>query len=473
MWMRWPMGSIWSNSSSASFWFTTATWSAPASSTSVKERPGVTSPPATLGQAALRPKIATLCWVLLPNVTSAWPPSSSASQLTDGSRSMAWASPRDIGGLRRHGLISSEPSETFTPPWKNRPTQNVLGPDCSSMSATPLLKPLMMAPITITTMTPIATPRIVRAARALWARSDSSAMPTPSSNGVTARSLLAQRRDGIEPRSPAGRVDAGHDPDPAADHDAEQDGERRHGGGQRTGDLQEPREHDAGHDPEARAHDGEGGGLGQELAQDVAPPGAERLPDADLSGALRHRHQHDVHDHDAAHHEGDPHQARPDHIQDAAELLPEVQHAFRRFHREVVVLARAQMPPAAHDGFGLVHRLAHLGLGAGLHDQGVHDAGRIDLALNGRERRGDDELVERDAEQVALALDHSDDAVGNAVDPHSSPDRIDVGKQLLRQVVAQHHDRGSGPRLLGREGAPVGDLQVHDVEVSLGRALQR
>src|SRR5207248_5148549 len=42
--------------------------------------------------------------------------------------------------------------------------------------------------------------------------------------------------------------------------------------------------------------------------------------------------------------------------------LPEVQHAFRRFHREVVVLPRAQVPPAAHDGFGLVHRFPHLGL---------------------------------------------------------------------------------------------------------------
>ena len=27
--------------------------------------------------------------------------------------------------------------------------------------------------------------------------------------------------------------------------------------------------------------------------------------DADLPGALRHRHQHDVHDADAAHHQGD------------------------------------------------------------------------------------------------------------------------------------------------------------------------
>src|SRR5204863_8558572 len=110
----------------------------------------------------------------------------------------AWASSSEIGGLRRQGLISSDPSEMLTPPEKKRPTQNVFGPDCSSMSATPLLKPLTIAPITITTITPIATPRIVSAARALWARSDSSAMPTPSSSGVTG-SLLAQGGDRVEP----------------------------------------------------------------------------------------------------------------------------------------------------------------------------------------------------------------------------------------------------------------------------------
>src|SRR6266550_2387376 len=52
MWMRWPIGSIRSNSSSASFWLTTTTWAEAASSTSVKDRPGETSPPATLGHAA-------------------------------------------------------------------------------------------------------------------------------------------------------------------------------------------------------------------------------------------------------------------------------------------------------------------------------------------------------------------------------------------------------------------------------------
>src|SRR5437773_975410 len=178
----------------------------------------------------------------------------------------------------------------LTPPEKKRPTQNVFGPDCSSMSATPLLKPLTIAPITMTTITPIATPRIVSAARALWARSDSSAMPTPSSSGVTG-SLLAQGGDGVEAGGAARGVHAG-------DH-----------------------AHAAAHDhPEDDRERGDGG------------------------------------------------RERADRIENAAQLVPEVQHAFRRFHREVVVLPRAQVPPAAHDGFGLVHRFPHLGLGVGLHD---------------------------------------------------------------------------------------------------------
>src|SRR2546430_4472196 len=117
----------------------------------------------------------------------------------------------------------------LTPPEKKRPTQNVFGPDCSSMSATPLLKPLTIAPITMTTITPIATPRIVSAARALWARSDSSAMPTPSGSGVTG-SLLAQGGDGVEAGGAARRGHDAHHGHPAAPHPPQDDPERGDGG---------------------------------------------------------------------------------------------------------------------------------------------------------------------------------------------------------------------------------------------------
>src|SRR6266851_1397154 len=302
---RCPIGSSRSNSSSASFWLTTTSCSEAASSTSVNERPGDTSPPATFGHAALRPLILTLCCVLAPKVTSARPPSSTATQLTDGTRSTALASPSDSGGLWRQGQLSS-PSQVFTPPWKNRPTQNVLGPDRSRMSATPLLKPLMIAPITMTTSTPMATPRMVRAARPLWARSDSRAIPTPSSIGVIG-SLLTQRGDGVESCGAARGVDAGDDPDAAAHDDPEYDRERRHRRGQWGRDLQEQRQADACDDPEARPHGGQRGRFREELSHDIAAPRPQRLPDPDLARPLRHRHEHDVHDNDPAHDERDPH----------------------------------------------------------------------------------------------------------------------------------------------------------------------
>ena len=46
-------------------------------------------------------------------------------------------------------------------------------------------------------------------------------------------------------------------------------------------------------------------GLDQELPEDLAAPGAERLADADLARPLGHRDHHDRHDADAADHQRD------------------------------------------------------------------------------------------------------------------------------------------------------------------------
>src|SRR5712692_4917847 len=307
---------------------------------------------------------------------------------------MRRASSTFIGGLRRQGQFSSVSSQMLTPPWKCRPTQKVFGPDCSSMSLTPLLKPLMSAPITITTITPIATPRIVSAARTLLARSESSAMPTPSSSGVRGYSWRRATMGSSRAARLAGYTPATMPtPAPSSTPSAIETGHAEHG-----------------------ADRGERGRLGEELPQDVATAGAERLADADLTGALRHRHQHDVHDHDAAHHEGDEHEPRTDGQQDAVDLAPEVEHALRGLEDEVVVLVRAQVPAAPHDALHLPHRLAHLDLGARLHHQRVDHPRGVHLPLDGGDCGRDHELVERNAEQVAAPLGHADDAVGDAVD---------------------------------------------------------
>ena len=82
------------------------------------------------------------------------------------------------------------------------------------------------------------------------------------------------------------------------------------------------------------------------------------------------------------------------------------------------------MAPAAHDGFGLGQRLAHLGLRIGLDGQGVHDAGRVHETPQRGAGRRDDELVERQAEQVALLFDDADDPVGDVVDLHVTSDGV-------------------------------------------------
>ena len=61
-----------------------------------------------------------------------------------------------------------------------RETKKVVGPVLSKSLATLALMPWMAAEITTTTKTPTATPRIVRPARTLLARMESSAIVTPS-----------------------------------------------------------------------------------------------------------------------------------------------------------------------------------------------------------------------------------------------------------------------------------------------------
>src|SRR6266511_1490231 len=100
------------------------------------------------------------------------------------------------------------------------------------MSEMPLLKPLISAPITITTVTPIATPRSVSAARILCARSEDRAMPTPSNSRVTGL-LLPQRGARTEPGGTARRVNAEQDSHASAPDHTDAAGLRRHPGGQR------------------------------------------------------------------------------------------------------------------------------------------------------------------------------------------------------------------------------------------------
>ena len=88
---------------------------------------------------------------------------------------------------------------------------------------------------------------------------------------------------------------------PIADREAERE---EHGVGLDDGldvlDRHDRAQHDAAGRAEHATDPGEQRGLDEELREDVAVTGADRLADADLTGALGDGHQHDVHHADAA-----------------------------------------------------------------------------------------------------------------------------------------------------------------------------
>src|SRR5688572_29840924 len=138
------------------------------------------------------------------------------------------------------------------------------------MSVKLLSNPAMIAPITMTTMMPMATPRIVSAARSLCARNDERAMPTPSRVGVMG-SFLAQRRDGIQLRCSTCRDDAGGDTGEPADQQSQHHGNAGQRGGKRRDRLEGERQQDTEEDARQAAETRERHRFDQELPQDVAP----------------------------------------------------------------------------------------------------------------------------------------------------------------------------------------------------------
>src|SRR5688572_10888778 len=163
-------------------------------------------------------------------------------------------------------------------------------------------KPLMSDTIAITVATPMTMPSSASAERMRFAASARRAIVNVSvtRNPSFMASLVAERLDRVEAGGAGRRVGAEEHPDRGA-HEYAQD----HGGdtqrrGQRAERADEERERPAEEDAEQAAGQRQRRGLDEELGEDVAPPGAERLADADLAGALGHRHQHDVHDDAAA-----------------------------------------------------------------------------------------------------------------------------------------------------------------------------
>ncbi len=86
-----------------------------------------------------------------------------------------------------------------------------------------------------------------------------------------------------------------------------------------------------------------------------APSGAERLPDADLPGALVHRHEHDVHDDDAADDDPDADHGRDYGEQHLGQATPERDQRVGLVDREIVGLVGTQPVSDSHRLLGPLH----------------------------------------------------------------------------------------------------------------------
>ena len=242
--------------------------------------------------------------------------------------------------------------------------------------------------------------------------------------------------------------------------------------------------HDGGHrgepvDPDGRdgaergaghaAGEGENHRLGQHLEHDVAPAGAERLPQADFLRPFGDRHQHDVHDDDAGDHHGqadDPHEDRED---AGGRLLKEAERGVRGEDPEVVFFVRPEPPLDPQRDGGLADgRVDPVRVG-GLHPDAQGRPG-AEQALKGAERN-DRELVLRHAEGRADRTADPDDAKRHPLDADLAVDRVERLEQPFRRFGAEHRDIPSALDFGWRHQAAVLGVEGGEVDEVVGHAL--
>jgi len=103
----------------------------------------------------------------------------------------------------------------------------------------------------------------------------------------------------------------------------------------------------------------EGQRFDQELHQDIHPGGAESFTNADLTGALGHRDQHDIHDPDAAHQEADRGNAGEQAGEYLSGLLLGRQHILLIAYGKIILSAGANLVLPAQHPLQIDHPLFH------------------------------------------------------------------------------------------------------------------
>ena len=194
------------------------------------------------------------------------------------------------------------------------------------------------------------------------------------------------------------------------------------------------------------AQQAEGDRFEQELGQDVPFERADGLADADLAGALGDADQHDVHDADAADKQGDGGDCAEEGGQRAGDGVDGVQQFGLAEGAEVVLVASGDIVLRSQGfgdlvdsclGLGFVHSLGVMAADCGL---AVAGAVGVEAALSRRHRNID--VFIRIADQTAaLAFQHADDFVFDAVDLDRFADRVLIAEQL-----GERHRRRARPR---------------------------
>ncbi len=220
--------------------------------------------------------------------------------------------------------------------------------------------------------------------------------------------------------------------------------ERRMHRQRRQRDVDHLREADAEQQPEYAAERRQRHRLAEEKQQDGSPRRAERDQQADFTGALGHRDGHDGDDADAADEQRDAAERADRHGQHVEDVGQGRHHFFLGDDGEI-------LPSVPRH-----HALAH---GGGNNRRRHALVGRqVDLVealaveyLERPRRRNEGGIVEVDAEELALGLEHPDDAELVGADTQAGAERILRAEQFLLELRPEDDQSARAVGILRRQ----------------------
>src|ERR1035441_8185981 len=281
--------------------------------------------------------------------------------------------------------------------------------------------------------------------------------------------LRSESLDGLQPGRFLGGVYAekeAHGGGKTHAHDHR--GERNLGGKEhvdRTGDE------DGQQHARDAAHAGHDAGLKDELPENVAAARSQRFADADLVRALRHAGQHDVHDDDSAHHHEYGHQPDGHGEYRARQVLPGAHQRVGSIDAEGVFLAIGDVPAGTHQRAHFVLKFHHVPAIRRLNVNQQLRTAHPDVAK--RAQGNDGEVILALSERAADSFGDADDVEGKARHRNLFVEWIDVGKQLVHQILADYADPGVVLVVGVTDVAPLLDFFAADIGKAGSHRVQR